>query len=161
MGFTILEKSLDEPMIVSCMSKKTSDLWYILRRTPVQYVPNLAWIHCNPSICDNVSEKRDFLQPKITLAELGIQLMFTDLVQHCLKCSSCSSSLRENTRISSMNTTTNLSKYAMNTLFIKYMKYDVALVKPKDITMNSYNPYLDVNVVLLRSILENTLSPLI
>jgi hypothetical protein len=29
-----------------------------------------------------VSEKRDLLQPEITLAELGIQLMFTELLQH-------------------------------------------------------------------------------
>jgi hypothetical protein len=29
-----------------------------------------------------VSEKRDLLQPEITLAELGIQLMFTKLLQH-------------------------------------------------------------------------------
>jgi hypothetical protein len=47
-----------------------------------------------------------------------------------------------------MNTTANLLRYSMNTLFIKYMKYAGALIKPKDITVNSYNPYLDVNVVL-------------
>jgi hypothetical protein len=30
-----------------------------------------------------------------------------------------------------------LSRYSMNTLFMRYMKYAGALVKPKDITMNS------------------------
>jgi hypothetical protein len=34
----------------------------------------------------------------------------------------------------------------MNTLFIKFMKAD-AFVRPKDITVNSYNPYLVMNVV--------------
>ena len=50
--------------------------------------------------------------------------------------------------ISSMNTTTNLSKNSMNTLFIKYIKYVGALVKPKDTNVYSYNPYLVVNVFL-------------
>jgi hypothetical protein len=45
-----------------------------------------------------------------------------------------------------MNTTTNLSRKSMNTLFIKYMKKVDAFFRPKDITMNSYNPYLVVNV---------------
>jgi hypothetical protein len=31
--------------------------------------------------------------------------------------------------------------------FIKYMKYAGALVRPKDITRYSYNPYLVVNAV--------------
>jgi hypothetical protein len=35
----------------------------------------------------------------------------------------------------------------MNTLFIKFMKKAGALVRPKDITVNSYNPYLVMNVV--------------
>jgi hypothetical protein len=35
----------------------------------------------------------------------------------------------------------------MNTLFIKYMKYYGAFVKPNDMTMNSYSPYLVIKVV--------------
>ena len=35
----------------------------------------------------------------------------------------------------------------MNTLFIKFMKNAGALVKPKDITVNSYKPYLVMNAV--------------
>jgi hypothetical protein len=35
----------------------------------------------------------------------------------------------------------------MNTLFIRYIKKAGALVKPKDITVNSYNPYLVMNAV--------------
>jgi hypothetical protein len=35
----------------------------------------------------------------------------------------------------------------MNTLFIRYMQKVGALVRPNDITMNSYNPYLVVNAV--------------
>ena len=72
--------------------------------------------------------------------------------------------------MSSMNTTTNLSKKSMNTLFIMCMKNAGALVSPNDMTVYSYNPYRVVNAVLgissflifswcypvRKSILENT-----
>jgi hypothetical protein len=48
----------------------------------------------------------------------------------------------------SMNTTTNWSRYFMNTLFIRFIKYAGALVNPNNITKNSYNAYLVVKVVL-------------
>jgi hypothetical protein len=35
----------------------------------------------------------------------------------------------------------------MNMLFIKYMKYASAFVKPNDMTVNSYSPYLVINAV--------------
>jgi hypothetical protein len=47
-----------------------------------------------------------------------------------------------------MNTTTNLSRYSINTLFIIYIKYAEALVKPNDIIVYSYNPYLVINAIL-------------
>jgi hypothetical protein len=47
-----------------------------------------------------------------------------------------------------MNTTTNLSKNYINTLFIRYIKYADASVNPNDITIYSCRPYLEVNVVL-------------
>jgi hypothetical protein len=50
--------------------------------------------------------------------------------------------------MSSMNTTTNWSRYSMNTLFIKFIKYAGALVSPKDMIKNSYSPYLVVKAVL-------------
>src|SRR4051812_33106274 len=49
--------------------------------------------------------------------------------------------------MSSMNTTTNLSKYSINTLFIMVMKYVGAFVSTKDITVYSYKPYLVVKAV--------------
>jgi hypothetical protein len=44
--------------------------------------------------------------------------------------------------MSSMKITTNLSNSGMKTIFIRYLKYAGAFVKPKDITRYSYNPYL-------------------
>ena len=53
----------------------------------------------------------------------------------------------EYTRMSSMNTTTNLSNSGMKTVFIKNIKYAGAFVKPKDMTRYSYYPYLVENAV--------------
>src|SRR4051812_28510771 len=64
------------------------------------------------------------------------------------RCASCSCSFLEYTSISSMNTSTNLSKNSINTLFIIFMKYAGALVNPNDITVYSYNPYLVVQALL-------------
>jgi hypothetical protein len=41
-----------------------------------------------------------------------------------------------------------LSRYSMNTLFIRYMKYASAFVNPKGMMVNSYKPYPDVKAVL-------------
>jgi hypothetical protein len=46
-----------------------------------------------------------------------------------------------------MNTTTNLLRLSMSTLFIKYMKKVGAFVRPNDMTVNSYSPYLVKNAV--------------
>src|SRR3954466_7464994 len=67
------------------------------------------------------------------------------------KCASRSCSFLEYTNISSMNTTTNLSKNSINTLFLIFMKYAGALVNPNDIRVYSYNPYLVVKVVFVIS----------
>jgi hypothetical protein len=44
--------------------------------------------------------------------------------------------------MSSINITTNMSSSSMNTEFIKYMKYAGAFVRPKDMIIYSYKPYL-------------------
>src|SRR3954468_12324996 len=89
-----------------------------------------------------------------------------------LRCSACSSGVLQYTRISSMNTTTNLSINFINTLFMRWTKYAGAFVSPNGITVNSYSPYLEVKAVLgissvrtfnwwypdLKSIFENTLA---
>jgi hypothetical protein len=54
----------------------------------------------------------------------------------------------EYTRMSSMNTTTNLSNSDMNTNFMTYMKCADALVNPNGITRYSYRSYLIEKVVL-------------
>ena len=53
----------------------------------------------------------------------------------------------ENIKISSMNTTTNLSNSSIKAGFMRYMKNAGALVRPKDMTRYSYSPYLVEKVV--------------
>jgi hypothetical protein len=64
------------------------------------------------------------------------------------KCRACSSSFLEYIKVSSMNTTKNLSNSGMNIEFIRYVKWSGAFVNPKDITRYSNNPYRVVNAVL-------------
>jgi len=58
-----------------------------------------------------------------------------------------SSSILENTNISSMKIITHTSNSSKNMEFMRYMKYVGALVNPKDITMYSYDPYRVENTI--------------
>jgi hypothetical protein len=80
-----------------------------------------------------VTQEWYFLDPKLALAELSVQLMFSILLEYI--------------RMSSMNTTTNLSNSDVKTEFIRYMKCVATFVNPNDMIRYSYNPYLVVNAV--------------
>jgi hypothetical protein len=43
---------------------------------------NLDWVNCNTFSGDDMSKKWNLLQPECTLAELGIKLMVTKLLQN-------------------------------------------------------------------------------
>jgi hypothetical protein len=43
---------------------------------------NLAWIHRYSSLRDDVTQESNFLQSKLTLAQLGIQSMVLKLLQY-------------------------------------------------------------------------------
>jgi hypothetical protein len=51
------------------------DLRYRSWRLPIKHFLNLAWVNYNPLKRDDMSKKRNFLQPKSTLAEFGVELM--------------------------------------------------------------------------------------
>jgi hypothetical protein len=44
-------------------------------RLPIKYFLNLAWVNYNILDRDDMPKKRNFLQPKSTLVEFGIELM--------------------------------------------------------------------------------------
>ena len=76
------------------------------------------------------------------LLNLAYSLCSLSRVSTIQRCWACSSSFLEYIMISSMNTTTNLSSSGIKTEFIRYIKNAGALVRLKDITRYSYNPYL-------------------
>jgi hypothetical protein len=51
------------------------DLRYRSRRLPIKHLLNFAWVNGNTLSRDDMSKKRNFLQPEGTLAEFGIELM--------------------------------------------------------------------------------------
>jgi hypothetical protein len=61
------------------------DLRYRFGRLPIKYFLNLAWINCNTLSGDDMSKKRNFLQPESTLAELGMELMVSKSLQNNLE----------------------------------------------------------------------------
>jgi hypothetical protein len=48
----------------------------------IKYFLNFAWINCNTLSGDDMSKKRNFLQPESTLAELDIKLMVSKSLQN-------------------------------------------------------------------------------
>jgi hypothetical protein len=58
------------------------DLCYRFRGLPIKHFLNFAWINYNTLSGDDMSKKQNFLQPKSTLAELGIELMVLKSLQN-------------------------------------------------------------------------------
>jgi hypothetical protein len=124
------------------------DLHYRTWRLPIKYFLNIAWVDCNILSRDDMSQKQNFLQPKSTLAELGIELMV-------------SKSLQNNSEILRMLLfTLGIDQDVINEdhdklvqLWHEHGVHQVhkmcrSMVSPNDITKYSYNPYLVKNAVL-------------
>jgi hypothetical protein len=57
-------------------------LRYRSQSLPVKYFLNFAWVDCNTLCGDDMPKKQNFLQPKSTLAELGIELIVSKSLQN-------------------------------------------------------------------------------
>jgi hypothetical protein len=51
-------------------------------RLPIKYFLNLARVNCNPHSRDDMSKKRNIVQPESTLVEFGIVLMAPKSLQN-------------------------------------------------------------------------------
>jgi hypothetical protein len=58
------------------------NLRYRSWRLPIKYFLNLTWVNCNPLSRDDMSKKRNFLQPESTLVEFGKELMVPKSLQN-------------------------------------------------------------------------------
>jgi hypothetical protein len=63
------------------------DLCYRSWRLSIKYFLNLAGVNCSPLNRDDMSNKRNFLQLEITLAEFGIELMVPKPLQNNMEMS--------------------------------------------------------------------------
>src|SRR6266540_7260213 len=93
-------------------------------------------------------KKATSLSQKAHLLNLAYNLCSRSRDKTIRRCSACSTSSFEYTKISSRNITMNLSNSSINTEFIRYMKKAGALVRQKDMTRYSYNPYQVEKAVL-------------
>jgi hypothetical protein len=58
------------------------DLRYRFWRLPIKYFLNLAWVNCNTLSGDDMSKKRNFLQPESILTKFVIELMVPKSLQN-------------------------------------------------------------------------------
>jgi hypothetical protein len=94
-----------------------------------------------------MTQEQDFTDPELTLAQLCIQLVLSQSLQyHPQMTCMLFFALRVYQNIINKYHH-KLIKIIHDTLFIKFMKKAGAFVRPKDITVNSYNPYLVMNTV--------------
>jgi hypothetical protein len=89
-----------------------------------------------------MTQEQDFINPELTLAQLCIQLVLSQSLQnHPQMIHMLFFTLRIYKNI--------INKYhhKLVKMIHEYTVHQIQFVKPKDITVNSYNPYLVMNVV--------------
>ena len=58
------------------------DFLHHLRCLPLEHILHLARINCNVSLGDDMTEEWNLVNPELALAELSIQLMLSQSLQH-------------------------------------------------------------------------------
>ena len=71
-----LREVLNESSAIACKTEKTAELFDILRRFPIQNCRNLCGINSNALGRDDMTKIKNLIEPKFTLGELGVELMF-------------------------------------------------------------------------------------
>ena len=77
-----LGEILDKLPAIAGKSKKTPQLFDILWRSPLLNSPDSVWVNCNALLRNYMAKKVDLIEPKLTLGELGIELVISQLLQH-------------------------------------------------------------------------------
>ena len=95
-----------------------------------------------------MTEEWNLVNPELALAELSVQLMLSQSLQHEPQMLfMLFLYLGEDQNIINENHHEDI-QIVHETMFIRCMKKAGALVKPNDMTVYSYGPYLQVNAVL-------------
>ena len=77
-----LGKVLNEAVVISCQPMKTPDISRIVGLFPFFYSFYLGGVNNDSLNSENVTQEDNFFKTKFTLAELGIQLILSQLLQH-------------------------------------------------------------------------------
>ena len=77
-----LRKVFNESSAIACKTEKTAELLHVLRRFPIHNCRHLLRIHGNALGRDNMTKIKNLIEPKFTLGELGIELMFPELIKN-------------------------------------------------------------------------------
>ena len=74
-----LRKVFNESSAIACETEKTTELLHVLRRFPIHNCRHLLRIHGNALGRDDMTKIKNLIEPKFTLGELGVELMFLSL----------------------------------------------------------------------------------
>ena len=77
-----LGEILNESSAIACKTQKTAELLDILRRFPIQNCGHLLGVNSDALGRDDMSKIENLIEPKLALSELGVELMFSELIQH-------------------------------------------------------------------------------
>ena len=77
-----LGKVFNESSAIACETEETAELLNILRRFPIHNCRHLLRIHRNALGRDDMTKIKNLIEPKFTLGELGVELMFFELVKY-------------------------------------------------------------------------------
>ena len=77
-----LREILNESSSITCKTKETAKLLDIVRRFPIHNCGHLLRIHGNALGRDDMTKIKNFIEPKFTLGELGVELMFPELIEY-------------------------------------------------------------------------------
>ena len=77
-----LRKVFNESSAIACETEKTAELLHVLRRFPIHNCRHLLRIHGNALGRDDMTKIKNLIEPKFTLGELGVELMFPELIKN-------------------------------------------------------------------------------
>src|ERR1044072_9020198 len=98
-------------------------------------------IHVDSFFGDHVTSTLYFVQPKLALRRIGIQVFPLKVCNTCLRCTPCSSRFFERKGVSSIIPTTDQFRNLLEIQFIYSMKTICALVSPRGLTNHSTCSY--------------------
>ena len=77
-----LRKVFNESSTIACETEEATELLHVLRRFPIHNCRHLLRIHSNTLGRDDMTKIKNLIEPKFALGELGVELMFPELVKN-------------------------------------------------------------------------------